>query len=122
MTVMSRISISLLFLAILLFCHGWAAVMQDLGFAQAGMTNSAAGEADEMTASAAQGSNGFGQSHDSASGQTEFDDFPLVVGRLDVLSTAAQAAERHDIGSFLSLPFRWPECPMRPPCPAALLT
>ncbi|WPG36939.1 hypothetical protein [Variovorax sp. EBFNA2] len=121
MTVMSRISISLLFLAILLCCHGWAAVMQDVWFAQAGMTDSAAGEPDEMTASVAQGSNGSGQLHDSASAQTELDDFPLVVGRLDVLSTAAQAAERHDIGSFLNLPFRWPECPMRPPCPAAFL-
>ena len=80
MTVMSRISISLLFLAILLCCHGWAAVKQDVRFAQAGMTNSAAGEPDEMTSSAAQGSNGSGQPHDSASGQTDIDDFPLLLG------------------------------------------
>lgn len=121
MIVMSRRSLSLLILAILLCCHGWAAVMQDVLLTQASMTDSAAEKQKEGPSSVAQGSNGSGQQHDSASGQPDLDDFPIV-GRLDVTSAAIQTAERYDISSLGNLPFRWLECPMRPPCPAALFT
>jgi hypothetical protein len=118
---MRRRSLSLLILAILLCCHGWAAVMQDVLLAQASMTDGAAQQQIETTSSADQGNNGAGQQHDSASGQSDLEDFPIA-GRLDFTSAAVQTAERHDIGSFGNLPFRWLECPMRPPCQAALLT
>lgn len=120
---MSRRSLSLLILAILLCCHGWTAVMQDVLLAQAGMTEGVTQERAEtgMASSVDQGHDSSSLQHNSSSGEPDLDD-ASIVGLLDFSSTAILTAYRYRTSSAGSLPFRWLERPMRPPCPAALLT
>lgn len=128
--VMSRRPLLLLILAILLCCQGWAAAMDDLRFAQAGLADDTI-QTDTRTASASgqarqdhqkqQTHQGSGAKQGGSSGALNLDD-TAIFGMADLkpVEVVMPASYRTSISG--TLPFRWLERPMRPPRLAARLT
>lgn len=118
---MSRRSFSLLILAILLCCHGWAVGLQDVLLAQASMTEGVAQQQASMSSAGSQDHDSSSQHHGDASDTPDLDD-TVILGLLEFRSTTVSTAGRYYACSSGGLPFRWLERPMRPPSQAPLLT
>ncbi|MGJ7541260.1 hypothetical protein [Variovorax sp. LT1R16] len=114
---MSRISFLLLSLALMLCGHGWVAVMHDV---QVSATERVGQEATWKASSLDLDPEGSSLQYDNSSEASDFDN-AAIVGMPRSGSEAVFTAYRHRTRSPELLPFRWLECPMRPPRPAALL-
>lgn len=111
----------MLILAVLLCCHGWAAAMQDVMCAQAGLADEVV-QADTRTGACSSHASPAGRMQPGGStGALNLDDTAIFgLPELTPVEVVLPPCAPTRIAG--TLPFRWLERPMRPPCPAALRT
>jgi hypothetical protein len=117
---MSRRTLSLLIFSILLCCNGWAAVVQDVLQARAGVFSDLRHGQANKASSCGHEHGGSAAQHDGAGGELNIDDAAMA-GVPDLRCAAVVAPAFRPTPPSGTLPFRWLERPMRPPCPAARL-
>jgi hypothetical protein len=117
---MSRRTLSLLILSILLCCNGWAAVVQDVLQVRAGAFSDLRHAQASKAATCGHDHGGSAAQHHGSVDEPSIDDVAMSgVPDLRCAETVAPAFHRAALSA--TLPFRWLERPMRPPCTAALL-
>lgn len=121
---MSRRNLSLLILSVLLCCNGWAAVVQDVLQARAGLfsvfDDTGQAQASEVSYCAPDNAHP-GTHHKGAVGELNIDDAAMA-GVPDLRCAEVVAPAFHHALRCATPPSPWLERPMRPPCPAALRT